>query len=118
MIKKIVIITILTSIAHTDVSNRMKSTYNPMYNYSYSYSRLISMNNYGLKYIEMKKEHKKVVRILNNANKTIETLEYKNQTLKKNLEYWKNRATKKVSPNDKIKRTEALKRMREQLKVK
>jgi len=112
MIKTIVIISILSSIAHTDVNNRMKSSYKPMYSYSYSYSRVITKNSYVSKYFEIKKEHKKVVNILKKANKTIETLEYRIMRLEKNSKYWKDKATKKVTPASKIKRKEAIKKMR------
>ena len=94
------------SIAHTDVTSRMKNNYTPRYNYVYSYSKIISKNSYASKYLEMKREHKKVVEILEKANKTIENLEYRNMRLQKNIEYWKNRAMKKTNPSSKIKREE------------
>ena len=112
MIKQILLLSIIFSIAHTDVNSRMKRTYKPMYNYSYSYSRLISISNYRLKYQEMRNEHKKVVRLLGNANKTIETLEYRIMRLEKNSKYWKDRATKKSNPTDKLKKKETIKKMR------
>ncbi|CAA6817296.1 MAG: Unknown protein [uncultured Sulfurovum sp.] len=119
--KKIILITatILTHhILYADVMNKTYKPYKPMYSYSYSYSRLINLNNYSLKYLEMKKEHKKVVRLLENANKTISDLEFRIQALEKNSNYWKNKANKRMTPNAKAKREEALKKMREQLKVK
>ena len=102
----------IISIAHTDVTTRMKRVYNPMYQYNYSYTRLVNINNYSVEYLEIKKEHKKVVGLLNNANKTIESLEYKIEMLEKDVAYWKKRATTKTSPSDKIKREEAIKKMR------
>ena len=92
--KKILLLTtIIFSIGHTDVISKMYTPYKPMkhynYSYSYSYTNLIHINSYNLKYFEMKKEHKKVVKLLNNANKTINDLEYQIEMLKKDVEYWK-----------------------------
>lgn len=88
-----------------------------MYNYSYSYSRLVNLNSYASKYLEIKGEHEKVVRLLNNANKTINNLKIQLSNLKRNNEFWRNKAKENKDPITKNKREEAIKKMKEQLKV-
>jgi len=115
--KKILLLTIIIfSVGHTDVISKMYTPYKPIkhhnYYYSYSYSNLININSYSLKYFTIKKEHKKVVKLLKNANKTINNLEYQIEMLKKDVKYWKRRNRIKTSVTDKRKKEEAIKKMR------
>jgi len=119
--KKIILISsLISSLIIADVKNTMSKSYNnyrPMYNYSYSYSRLVNLNSYASKYLEIKGEHEKVVRLLNNANKTINKLKIKLKNVKRNNEFWRNKAKENKDPITKSKREEAIKKMKEQLKV-
>lgn len=110
---------ILSSLVVADVKSTTRKSYNyqPMYNYHYSYSRVTTINNYAARYFEIKKEHKKVVNLLDNANKTINDLKLRINNLKKSNKFWREKVKGNNNPIAKAKRTQAIKRMREQIKI-
>jgi len=125
MLKKILLLMMFTLLSlSADVENKMREEYTPrhepMYEYAYSYVTIIDSSSlYAPRYYyELKREHKKVVTLLDSANRTIHDLEYEVEILARDVEFWKKRAKEKTSKSDKIRRENALKKMREEIRIK
>lgn len=116
--KKIIVITCIISInTYSDVKTKTIKPYKPInmssYNYSYSYSKTSNRKSYVNKYFALKKEHKKVVKLLDNAKKELQRMHYELYKLRKKVEYNKMRINKIVNKKNERKRKEAIKKMRE-----
>jgi len=123
MLKKILLlITILVATLGADVKSKMEEVYTPnyepMYQYEYHYVPIMGNFTYTPWYFQLKHEHRKVVNLLGQANRTIGDLKYEVEMLSRDVAYWKKRNDEKTSKSDKLKREAALKKMREEIRFK
>jgi hypothetical protein len=123
MLKRILLLTTMLVVTlnadvKTKVHEECRPYYEPMPRYAYSYVSVIDRFGHTPWYYNIKREHRKVVDLLDQANKSISDLEYEVEMLSRDVAYWKKRSEAKTSKEDRLEREVARKKMRDEIKFK
>ena len=117
-IKTLLFLTIgLSSLLNATVTQRtpIRPPHIKSYKSHYSYSSSYISKNYYLEYKRFENKYRKEKQAVSNAKRKIKHLEYQNQNLRREIEYLKRKSNKRINPKIRIKRDEALLKMKKQL---